>query len=134
MNPQHPSISHYMTPSPWTVRAGAQLSEARELMRAHDIRHLPVLEGGKVVGLLSQRDVYVLERYAQFGTGLTVEDAMTQDVYSVGLDEPVAAVVRQMAEHRYGSALVIGPRDKIEGIFTTVDAMRLLARTLVPAG
>ena len=54
---QFPTVRECMSPSPVTVNGNRPLALAQSLMREHGIRHLPVLEGGKVVGLLSERDV-----------------------------------------------------------------------------
>jgi acetoin utilization protein AcuB len=98
-------------------------------MREHAIRHLPVLEGGKLVGIVSQRDVHVFDRvYGDVAS--TVEDAMTVDVLVAHGDDPVDSIAEQMAERRYGSAVVVGPANDVVGIFTTVDGMRVLADVL----
>jgi acetoin utilization protein AcuB len=125
-----PPISRYMTRQPWTVRHDARLSVAHELMRAHRIRHLPVLDGGKLVGIVSERDVYVFDRLKDLGDGTTVEDAMSVDIYGAHADDPVDAVVEQMAERKLGCAVVLDRRGGVEGIFTTVDALRVLAEVL----
>jgi len=118
-----------MTPQVWTIRSDARLSQARELMRDHGVRHLPVLEGGKLVGIVSQRDVHVFDRvYGDVGS--TVEDAMTVDVLVAHGDDPVDSIAEQMAERKYGSAVVVNADNKVQGIFTTVDGMRVLADVL----
>ena len=70
-------------------------------MRTHAIRHLPVLDAGKLVGVLSDRDVQRFRRY--YDPDLDVEDAMTEDVYKVVRDEPLDRVVAAMAERKAGS-------------------------------
>lgn len=125
-----PPISRYMTRQPWTIRRGAPLSQARELMREHQIRHLPVLEGGSLVGMVTHRDILRVERFEHLGDGLTVEDAMSEDLFTVELEQPVDEVASAMAEHKYGAAVVRNKQNKIEGIFTAVDAMQVLAEVL----
>ncbi len=125
-----PTISRYMTPQPWTIRSDVKLSQAHSIMREHGIRHLPVLDAGKLVGILSERDIYMLDRFPAFDADRTVEDAMTQDVYAVHCDDPVDGVVETMAKHKYGSAVVMNRRDVVEGIFTSVDAMQVFAEVL----
>lgn len=125
-----PPISRYMTSQPWTIRHDAKLAQAHELMREHQIRHLPVLEAGTLVGIISERDVYLYERLALPDSNLTVEDAMTVDVYAVGCDDSLDAVVEKMAAHKYGSVVVMNRRGAVEGIFTTIDGMRVLADVL----
>lgn len=123
-----PSISQYMTRQPWTIRRGAKLSQARAIMREHRIRHLPVLEGGKLVGILSERDLYLMDRTGE--AELAVEEAMTVDVYAAGTNDPVDEIVDQMAANKYGSVVVVNPRGNVEGIFTMVDGMQVLADLL----
>jgi acetoin utilization protein AcuB len=126
-----PPMSRYMTRQPWTIRKDAKMSQAHELMRAHRIRHLPVLEGGRLIGIVSDRDLHLLETLPDSDPDeVTVEEAMTEDVYAVGLDDPVDAVAERMAAHKYGCAIVANRRGVVEGIFTTVDAMQVLADVL----
>ena len=107
------------------------MSEAHELMRSHRIRHLPVLDGGKLVGIVSDRDLHLIETLPDSDPDeVTVDEAMTEEVYAVGLDEPVDAVVERMAGHKYGCAIVVNPRGVVDGIFTTIDAMQVLADVL----
>jgi CBS domain-containing protein len=119
-----------MTPQPVTIGRGQTLEVAHQMMREHGVRHLPVLERGQLVGMLSQRDLYFLETIA--GVELAedrVDDAMSTDTYAVGPDEVVEHVADVMADRRLGSAVVI-ERDRVIGIFTATDALRLLSGTL----
>jgi acetoin utilization protein AcuB len=115
-----------MTPQPYTVGRDQPLRTAHAMMREHGVRHLPVLEHGQIVGVLTQRDLYFLETIS--GVDITkdkVEDAMTPDSYTVSPDAQLAEVAATMAEHRYGCAVVV-ERDRVVGIFTATDALRLL--------
>lgn len=125
-----PTISRYMTTQPWTIRSDAKLAQAHQLMREHQIRHLPVLEASKLVGIVSERDVQLFDRLADLDPDVTVEDAMTVDVYAVTGDDAVDEIVEKMAERKYGAVVVMNRRGMVEGIFTTVDGMRVLADVL----
>jgi len=99
-------------------------------MTKHEVRHLPVLDGARPVGLVSARDVAVVEGLAGADPrALAVEDVMTQVPYVAGPDAPLDEVCREMARHKYGSALVV-QNQKCAGIFTTVDACQALADLL----
>src|ERR1041385_8352156 len=75
-----PSMSRYMTRQPWTIRKDAKMSQAHELMRGHRIRHLPVLEDGKLVGIVSDRDLHLMETLPDSDPDeITVDEAMTED-------------------------------------------------------
>lgn len=120
-----------MTPQPLTIGRHEPLITAHRLMNEHRVRHLPVLEHGELIGIVSQRDLYFLETIR--GVDLesdSVEDAMTTDTYAVAPDAPISTVTKHMARHRYGCAVVL-ERGKVAGIFTVTDALRLVS-TLVP--
>jgi acetoin utilization protein AcuB len=117
-----------MTPSPHSIGVHQPLSLAHTTMRERRIRHLPVLDGGKLVGLISQRDLYFVETLKDAEPErVEVGEAMTQEVYCVAPYEPVDDVAERMAERRYGCALVVED-GHFRGIFTTSDALLTLAR------
>ena len=125
-----PSISRYMTVQPWTVERTATLADAHRIMREHRIRHLPVLDAGQLVGIVSQGDLHLLETLADLPLGvMKVEEAMTERPFIVTSDAAIDEVVEIMASKKYGSAIVMG-RGGIEGILTTNDVCRALADVL----
>ena len=123
-------VSDYMTSHPHTVGAEQSVRHAGALMREHAIRHLPVLHGGQLVGVISDRDVRLIESISALDVDrVTVEEAMSPEPYTVEPRSKLADVVRHMAAHKLGSAVVVlGTR--VQGVFTTTDAMRLLAERL----
>ncbi|HBQ19476.1 MAG TPA: CBS domain-containing protein [Myxococcales bacterium] len=119
-----------MSRSPHTIGKDMSLATASKVMREHGVRHLPVLDGGQVIGILSNRDVYLLETLQDVeATRVTVEEAMSAEPYSVAADAPLKEVVVHMAEHKYGAAVIMEGK-KVKGIFTTIDALRALAERL----
>jgi acetoin utilization protein AcuB len=125
-----PTIQRYMSTSPHTIGAEQTLAKADEVMRKHKIRHLPVMQGAQLVGIVSERDLQiVLGIKGADANSLNVEDVMTQDVITVepdtGLDEASALMV----ERRAGSVVVMQNRHVV-GIFTTVDGMQALSELL----
>lgn len=124
-------ISDYMTPTPVTVGQEQSLAHAAEVMKQHRIRHLPVLHGGQLVGVLTERDVALLSAQEHVDPHkLTAEDAMSPTTYAVRAETPLREVVAHLAEHRLGSAVIVDQADHVHGIFTTVDAMQMLAEIL----
>jgi len=132
MNP-HTTVRGAMTPTPHTIGADQTLASAHELMRQHGVRHLPVLHGGKLLGIVSQRDLFFVETLKDVDPErVTVEEAMSQEPYVVDAETPLPEVVRVMAQSRYGAALVT-EHNKVIGIFTAIDGLHLLA-TLIEGG
>jgi acetoin utilization protein AcuB len=127
---QFPVVREFMTPSPITVGRSSSLSAARQIMRKHHVRHLPVLNGGRIEGVLSERDLLLLETVPGVNpTVVHVEEAMVEDVFTVGPETPVAEAIETMIDRKLGSAIV-SDGDHVLGVFTTVDALRALHRLL----
>jgi acetoin utilization protein AcuB len=125
-----PTVQKYMTTSPHTVGEDQPMAIAHRMMREHHIRHLPVLRGAKIVGLVSDRDLNFVETLKDVDPRhVLVSEAMTADPYVVSPDALLDEVVSEMAEHKYGSAVVV-QHDKVVGIFTTVDVCTAFAELL----
>ncbi|HEX2678074.1 MAG TPA: CBS domain-containing protein, partial [Polyangiales bacterium] len=106
------------------------LSVAHSLMRKHGIRHLPVLHGGALIGLLSDRDLSLIEALKDVDPAkVSVEEAMSSEVYSVSPDAPLDEVVNTMAEQKFGCAVIM-QNNHVVGIFTTVDVCRAFSTLL----
>lgn len=125
-----PTIDKYMTVTPHSVGIDQPLAKAHELMREHHIRHLPVLSGGRLVGVLTDRDLRLVESLRDVDPRqVKVDDAMSTSVYAVAPDTPLDEVVRTMGENKYGSCVIM-QNQKVVGIFTTVDLCRAFAELL----
>ena len=126
------TVGELMTPRPISIRPEQSLADAHLSMRSHGVRHLPVLGEDRVVGVVSQGDLRLLESIGTVDIDVVpVEEAMVEHPYMVWTDTPVADVLEQMIARRIGSALVVDPpslgRGRVAGIFTAVDAMKALA-------
>jgi acetoin utilization protein AcuB len=127
---QFPTVRQYMTAMPCTVGPTRSLAVARKVMLDHAVRHLPVLDGGRIVGLLSERDLFLLESIPGVNPTVTrVEEAMVASPYQVAPDATMAEVVETMIERKIGSA-VVAEGERAIGVFTTIDALRALCDLL----
>jgi acetoin utilization protein AcuB len=125
-----PQIKKYMTTDVQTIGDEQTMSVAHRMMREHRIRHLPVLHQGKLVGVVSDRDLRTIETIQEVDpTKIAVSEAMTTDTYVVGPEAKLDEVVGMMATHKYGSA-VVTDHGHVVGIFTTVDACSAFADLL----
>jgi len=119
-----PPVSRYMTIAPHAIGPRQPLAAAHRLMRDHRIRHLPVLDGDRLVGIVSQRDLHLLETLPDVDPeSILVEEAMTDEVFVVSPEAPLDQVVARMADTKQGSVVVMRS-DAVVGIFTTIDALR----------
>ncbi len=124
------TVREFMTAGPHTIGADQPIAAANRLMREHRIRHLPVLDGDRLVGILTSRDLQLIESLPGVDSlVMTVEEAMTPDPYTIGPDSSLEWVALEMAEHKYGSTVVVEDA-KVVGVFTTGDALRALTELL----
>jgi CBS domain-containing protein len=124
-----PTVAKFMTPSPHTVQASVNAKVAMGMMKRFNVRHLPVLDGKKLVGIISDRDLRTISCIAALD-GFEVGQIMTRRPYAVKAAASLADVAGGMARNKYGAAIVLGKDDEIAGIITTVDLGRVLAAIL----
>jgi acetoin utilization protein AcuB len=121
-----PTVGDYMTSGPYSIGRDQTLTDAHRVMREHHIRHLPVLHGGRLIGLVSERDLHLIETLRDVNPAeVPVEEAMSQAPYTVVPEAPLEDVALEMWRHKYGSAVVMS-EGRVCGVFTTTDALRAL--------
>lgn len=125
-----PQVRQYMTPAPQTISRTATVGEARGRMKSSGIRHLPVVDGTKIVGVLTERSVESVYHRTDLDA-LQVGDIMIPDPYCVLPHTPLVEVAAAMAEEKFGCVVVQDSEGgRVAGIFTTVDACRALREHL----
>jgi thiosulfate dehydrogenase [quinone] large subunit len=132
-------VREWMSPDPVTVTPSTDVAEARRLLDRYGVRHLPVVEHGRVVGMISDRDVrvspaalrQVTERLAATGRAAVAEDAgvglvvsavMSAPVHVVTVDEDVDAAARLLLSRRI-SALPVLDDGALVGLITSTDCL-----------
>jgi acetoin utilization protein AcuB len=128
-----------MTPDPRTVEPDATLDEALGLMRTLRVRHLPVVDGRRLVGIVTWTDLVGAfpvpgkGRRAANGNALLhnaqVKDVMTKDPLTVSPDAPVETAARTLRERKIGSLPVV-ERQMLVGIVTESDLFDALVHLL----
>ena len=118
-------VDEYATPSPYTLEGEASLADASKMMESKGVRHVPVVEAGKVVGIVSQRDVNVALCIDRSGSG-QIMDIMTSNPFTVKCDDPIDRVAFEMSDRKIGSAVVVTENGEPHGIFTSTDALNAL--------
>lgn len=130
MKKNRPKVHKYMTASPKSIGYDRPLSQAMAVMSEFRIRHLPVLKEGKLIGILSDRDVKLVGSFEDIDPEkVMVEEACTYDPYSIDPDADLNEVVNMMAKKKYGCAVVMDG-GKLAGILTEVDVFKAFADVL----
>ena len=135
------SAQDLMTPNPVTVTPDVSLAGVWDLMRDRGIRHVPVVDEGALVGMLSDRDL----AHFDMARLLTLEGAdalrrelstpvvkvMSPDVISVEPEAELGEVVDLLIEHRVGAVPVVRPETgELIGIVSYIDVLRVLRDSL----
>jgi CBS domain-containing protein len=124
---EEPTIELYMQSAPVTIDPEQPLAAAHALMRAHSIRHLPVVAGQTLVGLVSVHDLHLLETLDGVDENrVSVREAMSHEPYAVGPGAVLRQVALEMADRKISSAVVVDG-ERVIGILTAVDALRGLS-------
>lgn len=131
-----------MVPDPITIGPKATVAEAEAVLEAHRIRHLPVMDGDRLVGMITDRDVRLASmprprkepnhRDALLGL-IRVEQVMTRDPATASPDMLIAEAARLMLEHRYGG-LPVAAGGRLVGIITQGDLLKALIDLLKAEG
>ncbi|MGB9833388.1 MAG: CBS domain-containing protein [bacterium] len=130
-------VKNHMTPNPITVEPNTPIFEALNLMKKHRIKQLPVVEDGKLLGLVTERDLltvspspattlsiyeinYLLSR-------MTVKEVMIKSPARISPDATIEEAAVIMREHRFGSLLVM-EGENLVGIITESDLFEALIK------
>lgn len=122
-----------MTENPRTIRQGASVADAIEVLEHLDIRHLPVIDDDdNLVGMLSDRDLRPLlgerdEEDPVRRARTLVSDLMTSAVVSVSTDTEISEVIELMLDNKIGAVPVVDGDGHVVGIVSYVDILRALA-------
>jgi len=128
------TVGDYMSDLRVTVTPEDSVRYARDLVQLHGVRHLPVIENGIAVGVLTVSDLYVLE--ASIGLDpdrALIREFMTEHPVTASRNDPLIGVAQTMNERRIGS-VVIHEDGKAIGLFTASDAISALADVLAVLG
>lgn len=125
------SVEEFTSPCLVTIGPEGDINAALELMQKNTIRHLPVVRGKEVLGIVSERDL--LSHFGKNWTSMVkVGDIMNTSIFSVYADESLGEVAYRLSYQKVGSALVLDREDNVCGIFTTTDALNALVEILYP--
>jgi len=130
-----------MTPNPMTVTPQATVAEVWDLMRESEVRHVPVVDRGALVGMVSDRDLARFDigrllmaegaEALRHELGTPVVKVMTSDVIAVSPETGLAEIIELLVEHRIGAVPVVRPDSReVVGIVSYIDVLQALHASL----
>jgi CBS domain-containing protein len=114
------NVSEVMTPNPRTLELSDSLQDAARIMRDEDTGVVPVCEDGRVVGMVTDRDI-VIRAVADGDYEATMDDIITEDVVTITADTSTTAAAELMAEHQIRRLPVVDEDENIIGILSLGD-------------
>jgi acetoin utilization protein AcuB len=128
-------VDEIMSPKPIAVEANQTVREALRRLITEDIRHLPVVDEGALVGMVSDRDVRGLASDVLSGAELSeqlarpVSEVMSSDVVTVDPETEIVEAIDLMIEHKIGALPVVAD-SQLVGILSYVDVLRVARSAL----
>lgn len=127
-----PTVASTMSPFPYSIDSEATIENAAQMMKQHDIHHLPVTEGEELVSVISKNEVRLMT--APFSSHADASDILVKDVcharaFRVDIHDSLELALRLMVERRIGSVLVT-KNDRLAGILTHTDVCQKFAELL----
>jgi CBS domain-containing protein len=118
------TIQDVMTANPTTVEPGTSIKEAAQLMKREDVGALPVVEGGRLVGMITDRDI-AIRAVAEDRLDATVGEIASKDVVSVDPQQSVEEAARLMAQHQIRRLPVCEEDGRLVGIVAQADVAQV---------
>jgi acetoin utilization protein AcuB len=112
-------VSQIMSTKIVTISPDKRVGQALKLMQKHNIRHLPVTQGNRMVGWITSRDLREV-LLASMLEKITVGDVMVQAPISVASDTPVEEAARLVHDHKIGGMPVM-EGERLVGVLTMLD-------------
>jgi acetoin utilization protein AcuB len=132
-------VGDYMTKEPFTVGEDASMKEAVDLLRQHHIRHLPVVLGPKLIGIVTDRDIRKaspsllsgvdMSEYEEVLANTPISRVMTREPFTVTADTELRGAVQILVDKKVGALPVVNGENLV-GIFTEIDALKVLLGVL----
>lgn len=117
----HHTIQAAMTSSPKTIDSGTTAQEAARTMKSEDVGSLPIVDGGRLVGVVTDRDLAIRVLAEGKGAETTVGEIASKDVVTVDQQQSIEEAARLMAEHQLRRLPVCEEDGKLVGILAQAD-------------
>lgn len=128
------NVRDWMSPDPVTVSPATPVAEVRQLLTDQGFRHVPVVAGGVLCGIVSDRDVAINPRALRLAIrqrqaaellddDRPAEAVMSSQPHTIGPDTPVSDAARLLVSRQVGALPVVDDDRQLIGIITVVDCL-----------
>jgi CBS domain-containing protein len=117
----HKSIQEAMTPNPTTIEATTKAQEAARIMKSEDVGSLPIVEGGKLIGVVTDRDLAIRIIAEAKGIDTPVAEIASKDVVTIDPQQSLEEAARLMANNQVRRLPVVEEDGRLVGILAQAD-------------
>jgi len=138
------TVGDWMTPNPITIQEDASIIEAIHLLKEKNIRRLPVMRGGAIAGLVTEKMLsgYVPTKATSLDqweihyllSKTPVKAAMNATPYTVHPETPIAEAAKLLRDRKLNGVIVVDAQGKLAGLMTNTDALEALIHFAEAAG
>ena len=130
MNELVPAI---MTTNVVTLGPDNTLQEAREILLDKRIHHLPIVDGTKLVGMITTWDIFKLGKSAEDYGKMKIRELMTTRLATLDPEQHIGDVAETLLEHLFHAVPIVNDHRELLGIVTATDVLRYEYRKEYPA-
>lgn len=117
-------VRKFMTSDPLTMSPDENVNDAFHLLLEHRVRQAPVIEDGKLIGIVTDRDLRTALFQTYVESDLTVGDVMRAGPVTIPEDADIKEAARIICEHKFNALPVVSTTGDLVGIITTTDILR----------
>jgi acetoin utilization protein AcuB len=129
-------VENWMSKDVVTVDVNDSMQDATRLLKEHNIRGLPVMENGKLVGVVTDRDLkkasasdattLEIHELLYMISRIKVKEIMTQDPITISVDSTIDEAAEVLLENKLSGAPVVDDKGQVVGIITQIDIFRVI--------
>jgi len=117
-------VETHMTKDVITLNPDSTLGEAREILLGKHIHHIPIVEGKKLVGMITSWDIFKLGKSAAEYQSMKVSEIMTRKVATLDPGQHLGAAAEVLTRHLFHAIPIINDDHELLGIVTSTDIVR----------
>jgi CBS domain-containing protein len=115
------TIQDAMTSNPTTIASSTTVQEAAQMMKSEDVGSLPIVDGDRLVGMITDRDIAIRAIAEGKGTDISVGDIASKDIVTIDPQQSLEEAARLMAEHQLRRLPVCEEDGRLVGILAQAD-------------
>ncbi len=117
-------VQSHMTKDVVTLNPDSTLGEVREILLGKHIHHIPIVEGKKLVGMVTSWDLFKLGKSAEEYHSMKVSEIMTRRIATLDPDQHLGAVAEVLTRHLFHAVPIVNDDHELLGIVTSTDIIR----------